>query len=70
MLIQVGSNELLLSEAETLCRQAREAGVEAELDVFEGLWHDFQVHTGMLEEADVALDRLGEFLSQASRARS
>lgn len=63
-LIHAGSNEMFLSDAEKLARRAEEAEVDVELHVFDGLWHDFHVYTGMLREADEALDELGAFLGR------
>lgn len=65
MLIHAGANEMLLSEAQELTRRAKAAGVDAALHVFDDLWHDFHLHTGMLREADEALAELGEFLGRA-----
>jgi len=59
MLIQVGSEEILLSDAERL---AQRAGAGAKLSRYDGVWHDFQVHAGMLAESDRALAEIGEFL--------
>jgi acetyl esterase/lipase len=70
VLIHVAGDELLLSDAEALAEQVAVAGGEVDLKVFPGLWHDFHVHTGMLAEADEALEELGTFLTQASPARS
>lgn len=76
MLIHAGGNELFLSEAKELARLVEAAGVEVELHVFDGLWHEFQVHAGMLREADEALAEMGDWLakrlsfSAASPARS
>lgn len=55
-LIQVGSEEILLSDAE---RVAQLTG--ATLHRYEGLWHDFQAHAGLLPEADRALEEIGAF---------
>jgi acetyl esterase/lipase len=66
MLIHAGGNELFRSEGEELARLAEAAGVEVTLRVFEGLWHDFQTHVGMLAEADESLAEIGEFLSRAA----
>lgn len=63
MLIQTGSNDTLRSDAESLAERAREAGVDVELEVADGLWHDYHVHAGMLREADEAVERLGAFLA-------
>lgn len=62
ILIQVGGGELFLSESEELARRAEEAGVDVELGVFAGLWHDFHVHTGTLREADEALAAMADWL--------
>ena len=73
-LIHTGAGELFLSEDLELARRAEAAGVEVALKVFDGLWHAFHAHTGMLAEADEALAELGEFLAarltEASPARS
>lgn len=62
MLIQVGSEEILLAEAEQLFIRARDAGVAVTLKVSRGLWHVFQAHAGMLRGADQALDEVADFL--------
>ena len=62
-LIHAGGSELFLSEAQELARRADEAGAKVELRVFDGLWHDFHIHAGMLREADEALAELAAFLA-------
>jgi acetyl esterase/lipase len=64
MLIHVGSHELFLSEDEDLARRAEAAGVDVELKVYDGLWHAFHNHAGMLREADDALGEMGAFLAR------
>ena len=41
--VQVGSNEILLSDSTRLVEKMKEAGVVVKLDVFEGMWHVFQM---------------------------
>ena len=67
MLIQVGSEEILLSDAEGLAQRAGAAGTAVTLRRYDGLWHDFQVHAGLLPEADRALAEIGAFV-EASHA--
>lgn len=67
MFIQVGADEILYSDATRLAERARLAGIDVNLRVFEGLWHDFQLHAGFLPEADAALHELGEQLHAACR---
>jgi len=64
MLIQVGSEEILLSDSERLAERAKQAGVCVRLSRFDGMWHDFQVHAGMLPEADQALAEIGAFIDR------
>jgi acetyl esterase/lipase len=69
LLIQVGANEILLDDSTRLAVRAREAGVDVTLDVTADVPHVFQVFTGILDEADEALDRAALFLSQRVRER-
>jgi epsilon-lactone hydrolase len=62
LLIQVGSDEILLSDAELLADKARAAGVEVTMRCFDGLWHVFQVHAGTLPISDEAIAELGAFV--------
>ena len=64
LLIQVGDLEVLLSDAETLAEQAREAGVDVTLEVWPDLWHVFQALTAILPEAREAVGHIGEFISR------
>lgn len=41
--VQVGENEMLLSDSTRLVDRLKEAGVVARLDVFENMWHVFQM---------------------------
>lgn len=64
MLIHVGSEEILMSDAERLTERARAAGATVQLKIYDGLWHDFQAHAGMLPESDQALAEIGTYLKQ------
>jgi acetyl esterase/lipase len=70
MLIQVGTNEVLLDDSTRLAARARAAGVDVVLDVTADVPHVFQMFAGgdVLDEADEALDRAALFLSQRIRA--
>lgn len=59
MLVQVGSQEILLNDAERLASAARAAGVKTQLEVFNNLWHVFQVHSGQLDRATAAVATAG-----------
>jgi epsilon-lactone hydrolase len=62
LLIQAGSHEILLDDATRLAARAAAADVVVTLDVTPGAPHVFQGFAGMLDEADAALGRAGEFL--------
>ncbi|ONI90336.1 alpha/beta hydrolase [Actinosynnema sp. ALI-1.44] len=68
MLLQVGTNEILLDDSTRLAARARTAGVDVILDVTADVPHVFQSFAGVLDEADDALDRAALFLGQRVRA--
>jgi monoterpene epsilon-lactone hydrolase len=61
LLIQVGTADLLLSDAERLAAAAAEAGAEVSLEVGAGLPHVYQLLLGT-PEAAAATGRIGQFL--------
>jgi epsilon-lactone hydrolase len=62
LLIQVGSHEILLSDALRLAVRAATADVQITLDVTPGVPHVFQGFAAALDEGDAALDRAAVFL--------
>lgn len=67
MLIQVGSQEILLNDARRLAEKAREAGVAVTLQEFDKLWHVFQIHAGPLDAANRAVEQIAQFLSKTNK---
>jgi monoterpene epsilon-lactone hydrolase len=61
LLIQAGTADLLLSDAERLAAAASEAGVDVTLEIGEGLPHVYQLIAGT-PEATEATERIGRFL--------
>ena len=70
MLLQAGTNEVLLDDATRMAARARTAGVDVILDTTADVPHVFQAFAGVLDEADEALDRAALFLTQHIRSRS
>lgn len=71
LLIQVGSHEILLSDALRLAARAAISDVPVTLDVTPGVPHVFQAYAGLLDEAGAALGRASDFLNaQLSRSPS
>jgi monoterpene epsilon-lactone hydrolase len=62
LLIQVGSHEVLLSDALRLAARAATADVPVTLEVTPGVPHVFQGFAALLDEADAALNRASAFL--------
>lgn len=60
MLIQVGSHEILLSDAIRLAARAATADVAVTLEVVPGVPH---VYAALLDEGDAALDRAATFVT-------
>lgn len=63
LIIQAGTNEVLLDDAVRLGQQAIAADVEVTLDITPGVPHVFQAYHQILDEAVAALDRAGQLLS-------
>ncbi|WP_086664634.1 alpha/beta hydrolase [Lentzea kentuckyensis] len=69
MLLQAGTNEVLLDDSTRMAARARAAGVDVVLDVTADVPHVFQAFADVLDEADDALDRAALFLTQNVRAK-
>lgn len=63
--IQVGENEILLSDSIELHRKMVEANVSVRLDHFEGMWHVFQMSP--FKTAYEAMDKNAEFIYDICR---
>ncbi len=67
VLVQVGTNEMLLDDARRLALRASDAEVDVVLDITAKVPHVFQSFVGVLDEAGEALDRAALFLRQRVR---
>lgn len=61
LLLQVGEDEVLLSDAQRLAELARRDGVPCQYEQYAGRWHVFQLQAFQLASARHALRRLGAF---------
>jgi acetyl esterase/lipase len=68
MLVQVGSDEILLDDSRRLATAASAAGVPITLQVWPGLWHVWQLFGGWLPEADRAISELGRYIRQTTES--
>jgi monoterpene epsilon-lactone hydrolase len=64
ILIHVGTDELIIDDSTRLAERCREAGVDVTLRIFDRMWHEFQIHAGVMKESDEAVDEIGEFLKE------
>ncbi len=61
--IHVGEDELLLDDSRRYAERAAAAGVDARVDVWQGMQHGFPGSVGKLAAADGVLDEIGAFLA-------
>ena len=66
MLIQVGTNEVLLDDSRTLTKVCRNAGVQVTLEEWDGMVHVFQSFYGLIDDAERAVDRIGEWVKETT----
>jgi acetyl esterase/lipase len=64
LLVQVGEDEILLSDSLRLVENARAVGVDARIDVWEEMWHVFQAFAVALPEAKTAIAEIGGFVHE------
>jgi acetyl esterase/lipase len=62
LLIQVGTDEILLDDSNRLSERAKAAGVTVTLEVWQGMWHVWHAFGGYIPEADRAIQVIGDFV--------
>ncbi len=66
ILIQVGGDEMLLSECERFTRKVNHRGGQVELEVWPGMFHVWQFAAGILPEARHAIRNIGLFVQKVT----
>ncbi|OAL77235.1 esterase [Acinetobacter sp. SFB] len=61
ILVQVGSKEILLDDAQRFKEKAEQAGVDLTYKLYTGMWHNFQMFHTWFDEGQQALADLAEF---------
>ena len=61
ILIQVGSEEVLLDDSIKLDQKARDAGIESTLEIWDEMIHCWHLFAPMLKEGRDAINRIGEY---------
>lgn len=68
LLIQVGSEEILLDDSRMLTEKAQADGVSVTLKVWNGMWHVWQAVGDLLPESRKAFEEMGAFVQEKVRA--
>lgn len=64
LLIHVGEEEILLSDSTRLADNARAAGVDVELVIWQKMWHVWHIFAPYLPEAQQAVEAIGVFIRE------
>jgi monoterpene epsilon-lactone hydrolase len=64
LLIQVGSDEILLDDSSILAEKATGSGVDVTLRVWEGMWHVWQALGDLIPESRKAFEEFGRFVKE------
>jgi acetyl esterase/lipase len=64
LLIQVGTQEILLNDSIQLNKKAEKYGVKVKLDVWNDMWHVWHAFTGYIPEANQAIKEIGIFIQK------
>jgi acetyl esterase/lipase len=60
--IQVGDDEILLSDSTRFADKMRAAGCEVEIEIWPEMWHVFQLFVGKMPESRQAIDGIARFI--------
>jgi len=63
--IQVGEDEILLSDSTRAAEKVRAAGGKVEIEIWPGMWHVFQAFLVQVPESKKAVKKIGRYVRQA-----
>ena len=64
LLIQVGSEEILLDDSILLAEKAKSAGVDVTLKIWDGMWHVWQALGDLIPENKKTFEEIGQFVQR------
>jgi len=64
LLIQVGSEEILLDDSILLAEKAKSAGVDVTLKIWDGMWHVWQALGDLIPENRKTFEEIGQFVQR------
>ena len=62
--IQTGTAEIILDDSTRFAEKAEEFGVSVTLDLWQGMFHAFQIFGNLMPESKKALEKIGEFIKK------
>jgi len=62
LLIFVGADEIMLSDSTRLAEKAKNAGVDVQIKIWEGMWHVFPFFAPFVPESLKAINEIGDFI--------
>ncbi len=65
--IQVGEDEILLSDSTRAAEKVKAAGGDVEIEIWPGMWHVFQAFLRQMPESSKAAKKIGKFVQRALR---
>lgn len=60
--IQVGDDEILLSDSTRFADKMQAAGIKVDIEIWPEMWHVFQLFVGKMPEAHQAINKIGDYL--------
>lgn len=66
--IQVGDDEILLSDSTRFAEKMKAAGLDVEIEVWPEMWHVFQLFVGKMPESRRAIRRIGAYLRKRMKS--
>ena len=66
-MVQIGSKEILLSDAQRFEEKAKAAHVDVTYKLYTGMWHNFQMFSPWFDEAKQSLADIAEFAHRLDR---
>ncbi len=67
MLIQVGDDEILLSDSTRFADKLRKERIDVELEIWPEMWHVFQLFVGKMPESRAAVLKIGDYIRKRLR---
>jgi acetyl esterase/lipase len=68
LFIQAGTHEILFDDISTFVGKARKAGIDVTFDIWEGMFHCWQIFSSVLPEGQQAIENIGAYIKKTLQA--